>query len=91
MALGAMDTLRIRVSSSRVIVRPPEPGWAAPVQYPGWLAARLDEPAASAAGATDDAADDDEAAPAGTLQLAIDVSEGGDAPAAPATKPGAAA
>ncbi len=57
------------------------------------LAARLDEPAASAAGSADDTTEDDESEPPATLQLAIDVNDGGDAPAAaqPAAEPGAAA
>jgi len=33
----------IWIDEDGIIVRPPEPGWAAPVQYPQWLASRLDE------------------------------------------------
>jgi hypothetical protein len=31
------------IDEDGIIVRPPEPGWAAPVSYPDWLASRLDE------------------------------------------------
>ena len=70
------------------------------------LAARLDEPAAAAAGSADhvaddtaeDSAEDDETEPAGTLQLAIDVDEAvapadaaGNSASIPAAEPGTAA
>jgi hypothetical protein len=33
----------IWIDEDGIIVRPPEPGWAAPVQYPEWLSSRLEE------------------------------------------------
>jgi hypothetical protein len=33
----------IWIDEDGLIVRPPEPGWAAPVKYPEWLSSRLEE------------------------------------------------
>src|SRR5690349_11910788 len=33
----------IWIDEHGIIVRPPEPGWAAPVHYPEWLSSRLEE------------------------------------------------
>jgi hypothetical protein len=33
----------IWIDEDGLVVRPPEPGWAAPVQIPEWLSSRLEE------------------------------------------------